>query len=127
MCRFIRGGFENRRKIHLVDWHYVTSPYDRGGLGISSDLTKMNATLIMKWIYQYVYQTEFLQRRIVYAKSGADPQIISFNVSRIGKRSTLINLVDSLLGGNDHAFSMVDQGFRILIGNGPIADFWTNN
>lgn len=43
-------------------------------------------------------------------------------------RSTLINLIRSIMDRYDSvASSLANSKFRILIGNGLLADFWSNN
>lgn len=52
MSRFLCGGTENKRKIHLVEWDRVTSSCAKRELGIP-DLGDMNVALFVKWIFRY--------------------------------------------------------------------------
>ena len=46
--RFLWGGDECKRKIHLVKWDRVTCSKEDGGLGVKT-LRVMNECLLIKW------------------------------------------------------------------------------
>lgn len=68
MSRFLWGGSDERRKLHLVDWQTVTHPCNQEGLGVT-DLSVMNVALLAKWVYLYANDRNHLWRQIVFAKS----------------------------------------------------------
>lgn len=47
ISRFIWGGIENHRKLHLVSRDRMTKPFRMGGLGVP-DLGEMNAAFLVK-------------------------------------------------------------------------------
>lgn len=47
MSRFLWGGSEDRRKLHLVDWYSAMKACSKGGLGVPN-LGEMNAVLLVK-------------------------------------------------------------------------------
>lgn len=48
------------------------TPSNRGGLSISH-LNYFNVALIIKWIFKFTNERDSLWKRVVCAKSGADP------------------------------------------------------
>jgi hypothetical protein len=61
---FWQGG--EKKKYHLVKWIKVTSPKQKGGLGIK-DLRRMNLSLFCKWWWKLEYE-EGLWQEIVMKK-----------------------------------------------------------
>lgn len=64
---------------------------------------------------------------MVREKSGANPNFLFISFNRRSRRSTLINLIGSLLDRNERVSSIVRGRFRHLIGNGMYSNFWTDN
>lgn len=100
----------------------VTTICDRECLE-SSNLGDMNIALLVKWISQYSNEHDKLWRRVVCAKSGADPASLSISFGRKGRRSTLANFIGSLLDRNNTVSSIVSRSFKNLIGDGTNSDF----
>lgn len=64
---------------------------------------------------------------MVCAKSNADPSALRLFFSRRSRKSVLVNLIRSLMERNNRVSNMVNQRFRLLIGNGLNFDFWFDN
>lgn len=96
LSKFLWGGLDIRRKLHLVDWDSVSMPIDRKGLEIAR-LEDLNAALILKWIYKFANESDTLWRRVVCAKSGDDPSCLLSIVTKSGRKSSLFNLIGSML------------------------------
>lgn len=88
----------------------------RGRLGISQ-LDDLNVALIVKWRYRFFNERDNLWRRVVCAKSGVDLSRMLHIINRSSKKSSLFNLIWSLLDKNDRVSFLVQQGFRSLIRN----------
>lgn len=61
------------------------------------------------------------------AKSGVDPNRILPIVNSSSRKSLLVNFIGSLLNRNDKVSSLVQQGFKTIIGNGLNSDFWSDD
>lgn len=122
MSRFLYGGIDDGRKFHLMDWDTVTNPIEVGGLSISL-LLDLNDTLIAEQIYKFTNEIDNLCRKVVCTRSQVDLSRILMVANGASMKSTLINLIGSLIDRNDNAFLLAQQGFRLLIGNGVNMDF----
>jgi hypothetical protein len=49
--RMLWQEIDDKKRYHLVNWHTVCLPKDRGGLGVL-DLTTMNKSLLCKWLWK---------------------------------------------------------------------------
>lgn len=95
--KVLLGGSDDRREMHLVDLESITFPCDKRGLSIVP-LTKMNSTVLVKWIFLYANDRDRLLRKVVCAKSGANSSLLLPAINRTTIQSTLFNLIGSLLG-----------------------------
>lgn len=66
-ARFLWGGSDLKKKIHLVAWSKVTQPYSSGGLGIKN-IRDMNDALLTKWWWRYGNEKQALWRKIINFK-----------------------------------------------------------
>lgn len=101
----------------------ITNDYNSGGLGVS-DLAEMNATLLVKWIYQYVNEKIRLWRWVVSAKSGTSLRSLFLTFSGRNRRAILANLVGSFLDKNEKVLQIISDRFKLLIRNGRTHIFW---
>lgn len=67
-ARFLWGGDEAKRKIHLVRWKEVLNK-NQGGLGIR-DIRVTNECLLLKWWWRYALEDEALWKSVICAKYG---------------------------------------------------------
>lgn len=68
-ARFLWGGDEFNKKIHLVKWNEVQLPKKQGGFGIR-DIRLMNVCLLIKWWWRYAVEEEALWKSVICAKYG---------------------------------------------------------
>lgn len=122
MRRFLSGGSEDKKKMELVNRDTVTTAYEKRQLGIPN-LGDLNVALLVKWISCYKNEIDSLWKRVVCAKSGADPNSLTLSFSTRSKKSSLINLIRSLLDRNNVVASAVSSRFRHLVRNGVHSDF----
>lgn len=108
-----------------MDWNIVTLPCNKVRLGISR-LTDLNIALVSKWFYKYGNEREFLEKGCM-CKKWLDLARMLPIINRSTRKSSLFDLIGSMMDGNDEASSLVRQGFRPLIGNGINVDFRSDN
>lgn len=65
----------------MVDWYSVTKACSKGGLGIP-DLSEMNVTLLVKWIYCYGNESDRFWRRVICAKNDANPSSFPYLLAK---------------------------------------------
>jgi hypothetical protein len=110
--RFFWQGGGEKRKYHLVKWAKVTSPKQKGGLGIK-DLRRMNLRLC-KWWWKLEHE-EGLWRDIVKKKYKIDRGIAQL---RQNPRNSLV--WNDLL----KVKQLYLKGRIMIVGNGHNTDFW---
>lgn len=64
---FLWGGFELRKKVHLVKWKEVSKPVDQRGLGVRR-VNEVNACLLLKWWWRFGVESKALWRRVICSK-----------------------------------------------------------
>lgn len=62
--RFLWGGSELKKKIHLVEWSIVIAPKSEGGLGVGS-LFAQNITLLIKWWWRIMNDKGSLWKSVI--------------------------------------------------------------
>lgn len=67
-AKFLWGGSDLKRKIHLIAWPKITHKKACGGLGIKS-IRDMNEALLMKWWWRYGTEKESLWRKVIKSKN----------------------------------------------------------
>ena len=66
---FLWGGFEDERKLHLVNWKKACLPLQSGGLGIRN-MAIFNKALLGKWLWRYSTESTSLWRQVIDSKYG---------------------------------------------------------
>lgn len=87
----------------------------------------MGKALISKWIYNYTNCKDASWGKVVCTKSKRDSDSLLSTLRNMGNNSVLLSFVDSTLGRNDRDREVVNNEFRIIIGEGQDTDFWCNN
>lgn len=78
-------------------------------------------------MYRYANNRNHLCKRIVFARSGTDPNRMLPNIDQSSKRSILFNLIGTIMERNNKVPSLIGQDFIALLGNGLNANFWNDN
>jgi len=110
MRNFIWSGDVNKRKLVIVAWHKVCTPFKEGGLGIRS-LSKVNegANLKLCW--------EMTQSNLPWAL---------FFRNRVLKHKTPVNyhIISSVWSSIKHKYNEITSNSSWLLGNGNDISFW---
>ncbi|CAN1127126.1 Putative ribonuclease H protein At1g65750 [Linum perenne] len=67
--RFMWGGSDDNKRIHLIKWDLVKTPIHRGGLGVL-DLDSFNRALLGKWVWRYACERKAWWRVLMVFKCG---------------------------------------------------------
>ncbi|CAN1167737.1 Putative ribonuclease H protein At1g65750, partial [Linum perenne] len=67
--RFLWGGSEDKKRIHLVNWDMVKTSIHKGGLGVM-DLDSFNRALLGKWMWRYARENKAWWRELMVFKCG---------------------------------------------------------
>lgn len=94
-ARFLWGGADLKRKIHMVAWSKLLQDKSCGGLGIRN-IRLLNEALIMKWWWRFGTEKDALWRKVInsnykFEGSGWIPNMeINRKVSRIWRDIMLV-------------------------------------
>lgn len=94
-ARFLWGGADLKRKIHMVAWSKLLQDKSCGGLGIRN-IRLLNEALLMKWWWSFGTDKDALWRKVINSKykfegSGWIPNMeINKKVSRIWRDIMLV-------------------------------------
>ena len=122
-ARFLWGGFDLKKKIHLVAWSKLSNSKLCGGLGIRN-IKLMNECLLMKWWWRFGMEKSALWRKVLNAKykiEGRDwiPTVeLNRKVSKTWRDIMLICVRQPLL------FEAFIENAKLRIGDGRSIMFW---
>lgn len=123
--KFLWGGSDLKRKLHMVAWAKITQGTNSGGLGIR-DISYMNDALLMKWWWRYGTEKEALWRQVIKAKydKGDSNWFPNSDISR--KVSKTWKDIIQTKEKNPNMFSLFISKAKIGVGDGKQILFWTN-
>lgn len=113
--RFIWGGTEEKKRIHLISWDTLQLPREKGGLGFRS-ARQINATFLTKLGWQVLTEPNVLWSRVLrhkYCKGRCDVDM--FNAT-----TTMSNVWKGIV---DNA-KWIAKGSAVAVGNGRTTLFW---
>ncbi|KAL2902408.1 hypothetical protein RDABS01_027490 [Bienertia sinuspersici] len=113
--RFIWGGDEDHRKIHLISWETMQKPKDQGGLGMKS-MRQANAAFLTKLGWRILSEPTTLWSRVVrnkYCNGRCDVDMFK----------TTSNCSNLWRGVVENA-KYIQKGTQTAIGNGTTTLFW---
>ena len=113
--RFVWGGSEDKKSIHLLSWETLLLPRDKGGLGIRSS-RQANAAFLTKLGWRVLSEPNSLWSRVLrhkYCKGRCDIDMFtpSRNISHVWRGIT----------ENAH---WINKGSAVAVGNGCATLFW---
>ncbi|EOY00968.1 Uncharacterized protein TCM_010873 [Theobroma cacao] len=98
--KFLWGGDDQKRKIHLVKWDKVCNYKDCGGIGITNIEIK-NRAMLNKWIWRYGMETDSLWRTVIVDKGSSNPSILLPNMSVVPNFGFAVSKGDNMLFWSD--------------------------
>lgn len=113
--RFLWGGSEDRRKMHLVSWDIVTKPKNLGGLGIRS-MRQANAAFLTKLGWRVLAEPEALWSRVLrhkYCEGRCDVEMFQ---SKTDASNAWRGITDNI--------DILKRGMSPAVGNGQNTLFW---
>ncbi|OMO56897.1 reverse transcriptase [Corchorus capsularis] len=116
--RFLRGGSETKKTLHLVQWEEVCKPKVYGGLGLRS-MELHNRVLLQRTAWRFISEPNSLWVRLLKSKYGIPDDVISF-VSSHGTKPVWSYSWRGLFG----ALKDLASGLKWRIGDGFTARFW---
>lgn len=122
---FLWGGYEIRRKIHLIIWKEMCKSKVQGGLGVKS-LSDVNVCLMLKWWWRYGREHKSLWKQVVCSRYGGFGERWILAPVEDDMVSTVWKAIVSLVSSNIVVAEFFLQNFKIIMGNGERIHFWTN-
>lgn len=119
-----RGGV-NGRGLHLVGWEDVTRRKEAGGIGMTS-LGDMNSALLVKRLWRFGMEHNAFWRNLVCEKMGYSGKEWLPTVQSMRRASGVWRDIVLVGNRNEKVGRAVEEGFRILPGNGDRISFWSD-
>ncbi|XP_056697578.1 uncharacterized protein [Spinacia oleracea] len=116
--RFLWGGSEEKKKIHLVSWDTITKPKQLGGLGIRS-MRQANSAFLAKLGWRVLAEPEALWSRVLRSKYGDGRCDIDIFKPRHGESNAWRGIIDNV--------DILKRGMSRAVGNGQDTLFWRHS
>ncbi|XP_074266442.1 uncharacterized protein LOC141589715 [Silene latifolia] len=116
--RFLWGGTEEQRKIHLISWDTVQKPKSMGGLGIRSS-RQSNAAFLTKLGWRVLTEPQTLWARVLrnkYCNGRCD-------VDMFQPKPNMSNV----WAGITSQAKIINRGSTVAVGNGRKTLFWDHS
>ncbi|OMP01704.1 reverse transcriptase [Corchorus capsularis] len=117
--RFLWGGNEHKRGVHLVAWSDVCTPKSMGGLSLQR-MELHNRALLQKTAWRFLMEPGSMWVRFLKAKYGIGDDIFRFLDNKPKGSPTW----SSTWKGLARAFSFLSAGLKWRVGNGRTVRFW---
>lgn len=122
-ARFLWGGSEVKKKLHMVNWEEITKKKGCGGLGIRR-LRDVNECLLAKWWWRYGGEDQALWKEVIISKySSYGGRWRPFLVEG-GQCSRIWGDILSLEHSSPNLFSYFMENSVIKVRNGRRISFW---
>ena len=115
VCRFVWGGNEDKRSIHLLSWEKLQDPILQGGLGIPS-ARQANAAFLTKLGWRMLTEPNSLWARVLrykYCQGRCDVDMFQAK-----------NGMSNVWSGITENARVLCEGMRVAVGNGAQTRFW---
>lgn len=112
--RFVWGGDDEKRKIHLISWERLQQPFDNGGLGLRS-ARQINAAFLTKLGWRVLTEPNALWSRVLhnkYCKGRCDLNMFAPK-----------NNMSNVWRGNTENANLIGEGARVATSNGSTTLF----
>lgn len=122
-AKFLWGGSELKRKLHLVGWPKITQAKSNVGLGIKN-IKEMNDSLLLKWWWRYGMEKEALWKKVITTKYKANPSRWFPNSNLPRNASTIWKDIINTKVRNPFMHSLYMINTKIKVGDGKLTLFW---
>ena len=121
-ARFLWGGSDLKRKIHLVTWSKLSQSKLSGGLGIRN-IKLMNESLLLKWWWRFGMDKSSLWRKVLNAKYNMDGRdwIPKMELNR--KVSTVWRDIMQIHTRQPLLFDIFMENAKLRVGDGSTIKF----
>lgn len=113
-------------KLHFVKWETIASPMAAGGLGFL-DFGDMSTTLAANWIFKYGNNKNTLWWKVVCERISGNYYNLLPVLENSGNNSVYSRFINSVVGSSRWARDVINQHFKILVGDGRDTDFWNDD
>lgn len=113
--RFIWGGTEDHRRVHLLSWEQLQKPRDQGGLGVRS-ARQANSAFLTKLGWRVLTEPNSLWSRVLrakYCKGRCD-------IDMFESKQNMSNVWRGITENTKH----LCDGAQVAVGNGCKTLFW---
>ncbi|OMO59932.1 reverse transcriptase [Corchorus capsularis] len=117
--RFLWGGSENKRHMHLVSWDTVCKPKRLGGLGLRN-MEIHNRVLMQKTAWRFLSNPDSLWVKFLKAKYYVTGDVIDFALHQHGTKAVWSHSWRGLLS----ALQELATGLVKRVGDGSSIRFW---
>ncbi|OMP00911.1 reverse transcriptase [Corchorus capsularis] len=119
--RFLWGGNEQKRGVHLVSWEDVCRPKRMGGLGLRR-MELHNIALLQKTAWRFITEEDSLWVKFIKAKYRVRDDVFNFIRNRQGTSASWSYTWKGIM----KALTYLEHGLKWRIGNGSLVRFWTD-
>ena len=121
--RFLWGGHQGKRKMHLISWNVIARDKSSGGWGITPIQCK-NAALLGKWWWRFGSEKRALWRKVIIEKcDGSHKAWFPLSLNRKAC-SPILKGILSIADENSKYRSAILENLVIKVGSGHDILFW---
>ncbi|KAK2654782.1 hypothetical protein Ddye_014638 [Dipteronia dyeriana] len=80
--------------------------------------------MLAKWVWRYGKENDLLWRKVICSKYGEDPHGIRWSWDIGSNVSLFVKAVSSLFKEGSQSRRILDEGLKIVVGNGESVNFW---
>lgn len=122
-AKFLWGGSDLKKKLHMVAWTKITQKKESGGLGIKK-IKAMNEALLIKWWWRFGVEKNALWRNVINSKykMGESSWIPKLELNR--KVSSIWKDIMSIQDTNPSMHAQYFENIRFKVGDGSSIKFW---
>ncbi|XP_028123851.1 uncharacterized protein LOC114320952 [Camellia sinensis] len=124
-AKFLWGGSEQGRKIHMIKWEELSKRVNQGGLGIRQ-LRVANNCLLIKWWWRFGKENDALWKRVICSKykmeAGGWIPSLTPSMSHSAVWKGIISVADQCTSLK--VFYL--NNFHLKVGDGVRIYFWTD-
>ncbi|CAL5403808.1 unnamed protein product [Camellia sinensis] len=122
-AKFLWGGSDLRRKVHMVSWENITKSKTLGGLGIRR-IIDMNKCLLLKWWWRFGVENHSLWKEVICSKYNMGGGRWLPDLEGRGRGSKIWSDIVTAITSKPVLHNFYLENSAIILGNGRRAQFW---